>query len=276
MIYLLEQVCLCGESTDVAESQNDLRLEGTSGGLLVQAPCSGRATQSQMPVFSHPHSERVFPDIQRGFPVFQFVPIASSPVTGHHWKEPGCILFASSLKVFIHVWDPPSWAFPSPGWTVPAFSAFPHRRDVPVPPSSSWPFIGPSPVCRRLSCTGEPRTGHSTPGVASPVLSRGEGEPPSTCWQCFVKCNPDTIHLLCSKGTSLAHVQLGIHQDPQVLFCFPAGQPPAYIGAWGCSPVVQDFALLVGLIHCPPIVCYILTGKGSCQLEWQFCVAEAL
>ena len=34
-----------------------------------------------------------------------------------------------------------------------------------------------------VSCTGETRTGPVTPGVALPVLSRGEGTPPSACWQ---------------------------------------------------------------------------------------------
>lgn len=35
-----------------------------------------------------------------------------------------------------------------------------------------------------LACTEEPRTAYSSPGVASPVLCRGEGLPPLTSWQC--------------------------------------------------------------------------------------------
>jgi len=34
--------------------------------------------------------------------------------------------------------------------------------------------------------SGEPRAGHSTPSVASLVLSRGEGSPPLACWQYFM------------------------------------------------------------------------------------------
>jgi len=34
-------------------------------------------------------------------PVFQFVPIASSPVPGHHRKEPGSLFFTSSLQMFV-------------------------------------------------------------------------------------------------------------------------------------------------------------------------------
>jgi len=59
------------------------------------------------------------------------------------------------------------------------------RCSCPVPSSSLWPFAGLSPACLCLSCTGEPRTGHNTTGVASSKLSRGETSPLSTCWQYF-------------------------------------------------------------------------------------------
>ena len=73
------------------------------------------------------------------------------------------------------------WVFTSLGQIVPDLSAFPHRRDAPDPSSSLWAFTGLFPVCPCFSCTGEPSSGHSPPAVASPVLSRGEGSPPSTC-----------------------------------------------------------------------------------------------
>ena len=90
-------------------------------------PCSSRATQSQLPRtmfrrylniakegdhnllqqpvpgLSHPHSEKVFPDVQAEPPVFQFVPIVSGPVAGHHCKEPGSAFFTSSLHVLIYI-----------------------------------------------------------------------------------------------------------------------------------------------------------------------------
>ena len=102
------------------------------------------------------------------------------------------------------------------------------------------PSAGLSPVCPCPSCTGEPSTGPSTPGVASPVLSRGEGSP-SLDWQCFA--SPGNHSPSLHKGTSLPHGQPGAHQDPQVL-PRKAGcrWPPACPGAWGCS---QDFALLL-------------------------------
>lgn len=43
----------------------------------------------------------MFPGVQRGPPVLQFVPIASDPVTGH--LEPVSILFVSSLQLFLYI-----------------------------------------------------------------------------------------------------------------------------------------------------------------------------
>ena len=103
-------------------------LEGASGGHLVQPPCSSKATYSLLaqnhvqtafehlqgwrldnlpgqpvPVLSHSHCKKVFPDVQREPPVFQVVPIASGPVAGHHWEEPGSVFFAPSWQVFISI-----------------------------------------------------------------------------------------------------------------------------------------------------------------------------
>lgn len=52
-------------------------------------------------VFGPTHSEKVFPEVQRDPPVFQRVPVASGPGTGHHWEEPGSIYFALSLQSLV-------------------------------------------------------------------------------------------------------------------------------------------------------------------------------
>ena len=50
----------------------------------------------------HCHSAKVFPDVQREHSVLQFVSSASGCVTGHHWKEPGSVLFVvSSYQSYI-------------------------------------------------------------------------------------------------------------------------------------------------------------------------------
>ena len=81
--------------------------------------------------------------------VFQFVAIASGPVTGHHWKDPGYVVFAPSLQVFIYINKISPWAFSLSGWT-----DSPHGRDAPVPSLYLWPFAGLSPVCPCLSYWG--------------------------------------------------------------------------------------------------------------------------
>ena len=63
------------------------------------------------------------------------------------------------------------WHFSCPGWKVLPVSAFLHRRDVPFLSTSYCPLAGVSSVCPCLYCSGEPRTGHRAPGVASPVTS---------------------------------------------------------------------------------------------------------
>lgn len=66
------------------------------------------------------------------------------------------------------------------------------------------PWPGLCPVCPRLPCTGEPRTGHSTASEASPVLSRGAEWTPSIFWQHFSQYSPGAVSCLCCKGTLLA------------------------------------------------------------------------
>ena len=60
----------------------------------------------------HAHSKKpnqnktVFPDFQTKPSVLQFLPTASSPTTGHHWKQPGSVFLAPSLQVFIYIHKP--------------------------------------------------------------------------------------------------------------------------------------------------------------------------
>ena len=67
------------------------------------------------------------------------------------------------------------------------------------------PFIGLCPVCPCLFCTEKVSSEHSTPGVSSPVLSRGKALPAGSA---LPNAAQDTFSLLCSKGTLLAHAHL--------------------------------------------------------------------
>jgi len=60
-------------------------------------------SEQPVPVLHHLHSKEMFPNAQMEPPVFQFVPTASCPITGHLWKEPGSELIASSLQLFIYI-----------------------------------------------------------------------------------------------------------------------------------------------------------------------------
>lgn len=54
---------------------------------------------------------------------------------------------------------------------MPALSAFPPRRDTPVPSPCLWPFPGLCPVASHLSRAGEPRA-----GIALQMWPHGAGE----------------------------------------------------------------------------------------------------
>lgn len=63
---------------------------------------SGKA----FPVLCHPQYKEVL-TLRWNF-LFEFLAIATCPVTGHHWKEPGTILLAPTLEIFICINEIPS------------------------------------------------------------------------------------------------------------------------------------------------------------------------
>ena len=73
---------------------------------------------------------------------------------------------------------------------MPTPSAAPHKTCAPGPSPVSLPFSGhiPGPQC--LSCSEGPKTGHSTRGAASPVLSTGGQLLPCSFWQHCFSCKP--------------------------------------------------------------------------------------
>ena len=61
-----------------------------------------------VPVLHHPQSKEVFPHVQMELLILQFVPVATRPVAGHHWKEFGPILLTPTLQVFVSIYKVPS------------------------------------------------------------------------------------------------------------------------------------------------------------------------
>lgn len=44
-----------------------------------------------------------FPEVQSELPWFQIVPTDPCPVAGHHWKDPGSVLYASFPWIFVQI-----------------------------------------------------------------------------------------------------------------------------------------------------------------------------
>lgn len=67
-----------------------------------------------------------------------------------------------------------------------------------------------------VSCTGQPSSGPSTPGLASLVWSRAEGSPPSAGCDTAPSAAQDAV-LHCCRSTFLAHGHPGVQQAPAKL-----------------------------------------------------------
>lgn len=115
--------------------------------------------------------------------VFPLVSIASCPVT----SLMSTLISTLPVRSLYSCWRPTQPSSP-PGSTVPALSASLYLTDDPVPSSPWWPCTDLSQVTTCLSCTGKPSTEY--PRCVSPVLSRAEQSPTSSCWQHFSQWGP--------------------------------------------------------------------------------------
>lgn len=78
-----------------------------------------------------------------------------------------------------------------------------------------------------VSCTGQPSSGPSTPGLASLVWSRGKGSPPSTSCVTAASAAQDAV-LHCCRSALLACGHPGVLQDPAKLQFFNWVAPSRY------------------------------------------------
>lgn len=157
----------------------------------------------------------MFPGIQLECPLFQFMLIATGPVTGHHLKEPGSTFVSHSLQVFMGIDKVFPWTFCSPGLTGPATSDLSHMWDASVTLSLLWTIIsmsaslfysgssGLDTICQLwLHQSWTERQDHS---------SWPAGSTPSTVWN----------NRLC---TAIAHFWLlfNLVSNRTPKYCFPA------------------------------------------------------
>ncbi|KAK4830703.1 hypothetical protein QYF61_012872 [Mycteria americana] len=183
-----------------------------------------------VPVVSHPHSKKVFPDVHRQPPVFQFVPIASCPVTGHHQIQPGSVFSTPSLQVFIYI-DKMS---PQPSLLQAQQSQL------------SQPFL----IGEMLQSL------HHLHGPLLDSLQRGL----TSAEQRGRITSLNLLAILCLMQPRIT-LAFFATRDPQIRFCRAAFQlgGPQYILVPGVVPAqVQDFVLLLVELHEVPVGLFLL------------------
>ena len=90
---------------------------------------------------------------------------------------------------------------------------------------------------QHCTCSEGPKTEHSTPGVTSPVLSRGGRSPPYSCWPHYSWYKPGCHWPLWPPGHTAGSCSAGCWPAPPGPFppvSFPATLPQACSVAWGC------------------------------------------
>lgn len=139
-------------------------------------------------VLSQPHSTSMFlcSDGASHVPVCAHS-LLSCP--GHHWQEPGSIFLAPPLQMMRSVDE--SLPELSSGWTIPAASSFPCKRDVAVPASLCGLCWTPSSVCVSHWALGCPDLGTAPVWVKGRLAS-------VTCW-CSLCHQPGLGHTVGSR-----------------------------------------------------------------------------
>lgn len=151
-----------------------------------------------------------------------FVPTASCPRTRYHWAEPGSVPLHLPAGIYGHGWVGFSWISSAPRGASPAFSpSFPSR----VGPFIIWVALYQAlfSVFRTpLHWGNQNWTQHFRCGLTI-AEQRGRINSHDQDTNALPSASQDTIFLPYGKSTLLPNVQLGVHQDPQILFVFLAG-----------------------------------------------------
>lgn len=117
---------------------------------------------------------------------FCLLPLTS--IAWHYWEEPGPILSTPSLQILPDIDEVPSqWCLLKAEQGTAAFFI---REMLQSPYPLCHPLLGLLQELHISSGTEEPRSGHSTPDVASQGLGRGAESCPLTCWQCSSQGTP--------------------------------------------------------------------------------------
>lgn len=94
------------------------------------------------------------------------------------------------------------------------------------------PPLSYSPVCQCLSCMGEPRPGEIPGDVSHQCWVKGKSHLPRPAAKTPPNAARVIVGLLRCKDTLLADIQLGVQQNPKVLFCKVSFQPVSPQYSW--------------------------------------------
>lgn len=164
--------------------------------------------------------------------LFQFKPIASYPVTGHHQEESGSNFFTPLIS-YLYAWL----------WSLWALSTLNSPSSKPffvwkVIHSLDYIFSPALDLLHKVHIflvTGELRTEPITPDVSHQVWEKGKDHLPHPAGNALPNAVQEFVDDCC-KDALLVHVHLLAHQDPQTAALkkwFPAGQFAACTGSQG-------------------------------------------
>ena len=137
-------------------------------------------------------------------------------------------------------------AFHSLGWTAPSLSAYLHRRDISSLRPFRWLFSGCSLRSLCLFCTENSTSEHILQVRSHQCRVEGQDLFLWPTGHISFDAAQDRVGFLGLEGTFLAHVQLAIHQYPQVLLSraviYPFF-PQLALSVGAATTQVQDLAL---------------------------------
>ncbi|KAK4822237.1 hypothetical protein QYF61_011878 [Mycteria americana] len=199
-----------------------------------------------VPMLDNPFSEVKFPNIQSKPPLAQLEAISSSPITSSLGEETDPHLSTTSFQVVVES----NKVSPQPPFLQAKQSQLPQLLLIRLVLQSLHQLRCPSlDMLQHLNVSlvvGGPKL--NTVFEVRPHQCRVQGHDhfPSPAGHAISDTSQDAIGFLGHLGTLLAHIQEGVSQHPQVLFCLAAFQPlfPKPVALHGVAVAqVQDLAL---------------------------------
>lgn len=138
-----------------------------------------------------------------------------------------------------------------------------HRNDVPssiILIALCWTLPSMSMSLSYWGAQNRPQDS-SVASTSAVQLFREEGSPPSTCWH-HPLMEPGTSLAFFTASTSLAHGQLGVHQDLQIFFC-------QLLSTWWLALCMLVSGLVLFQFSCSASLSFVTSENLKCFLMMQ-------